>query len=319
MKSASIRAITSSYSLSRKNLNPFRVRKWLRFAFITALSGVRSGYGFTTALSISPVLLIPWISERQSFLEYISVIIAQNIEVALIGLLAFISIIYISSVFEFVLLEIPITGRAEIIKPARKYLYIAAPVFFLRFLIVLFLVLIVISSAAITESEYIPDMYVWIPACSAVILSLINGLTTDFAVPVMRKDKVGLVAAWRTILSIFNSDKKEYLKYIITRSILTILVLFIAILTTAVTAVLITLPASIFGYLYILPLAGEAEPELPGLIIFIFLLLISTITLIVFIVTLIQLPVKLYFRYYPLVVLGETHAEYKMIESEKQI
>ncbi|MDI6719425.1 MAG: hypothetical protein QMD46_07440 [Methanomicrobiales archaeon] len=137
-------------------------------------------------------------------------------------------------------------------------------------------------------------------------LSLVLMLTVDFAVPIMIRDDVGVLDAWRRLAPLLRREWQQALVYVAAKVLLAIgagILMFILILLALL---VIALPFLVIGLLLVLALS------IPFYTILL-ILLIPFLILAIPAVLLIRVPFETFFRYYSLQVLGRLDARYRLL------
>jgi hypothetical protein len=154
----------------------------------------------------------------------------------------------------------------------------------------------------------------------AVLFSLIDGFTTFFVVPVMLLEGGGVLASWGRFSRTLRAEWKEYLVFAVLTFVLTLVV------ATGVGFVVGIVALVVFGPLVLFGLAGVVTAGAPGglgavsLPVLVALVAVGLLALllVVAVAALVQVPVVTYFRYYALLVLGDTDADLDLIPERRR-
>lgn len=148
----------------------------------------------------------------------------------------------------------------------------------------------------------------------AVAVSLVNGFTTAFVVPIMVLTDAGVLAGWRRLWSTVRADWKQYVVYVLANVVLTVTAgLFLAMVGVAAALVLL-LP---FGLLALVG-AGLLTFAVPivGIAVLVVVALLYGLALAI-VVALAQGPVVSYLRYYAMLVLGDVDESLDLVATQR--
>ncbi|QFU83256.1 DUF7544 domain-containing protein [Natronorubrum aibiense] len=142
-----------------------------------------------------------------------------------------------------------------------------------------------------------------------LVFSLVSRLTTDFVVPIMLQEGRGVIGAWRRFWPTLTGNWVEYVVYVLLVWILTIAIAIAAWFAIAFGIVALLIPFAIV--IGLLVLAGDI-----GLYLAIPVGLLALASVVLFI-SLVWMPIATYFRYYALLVLGDTNADFDLIPDQR--
>ena len=229
---------------------PFDMQKWLYFGFSAFLAGLADWHNgsFTSR----------W-SDRGSFRDFIGFpdrawhwLTGHPVWFAIIsfGILALlvlgVLILWLSSRASFMFLDNVVRDKAEIAGPWRRFKTLGNSLFLWRLVFVLiglFLTLLLSVFFFISASHFYGDQSDFgIPLGLAIgtglaffllliIIAYISLVLRDFVVPVMYKNNIGAVPAWRHFLSLFGKHPLPFILYGFL--VLALLVLFVFVVVFA--------------------------------------------------------------------------------------
>jgi hypothetical protein len=231
-----VQAMTPAFARAKQQLfQPFRFSRWWRLALTSLLAGElgsggnynfnwfpqkTAGKGDHFSLLAAP----PWANWH----EYLPVIVAAVISLALLMVI----LIYVSSVFRFILFDSVLTERVRIREGWRRWQDRGG-----RF----FLWQIGFSAVTITLLGLVvglPLLYAWrsglfdhanehvgtlilgglamffLLAVLLILGMLVGVFTKDFVVPLMALEELSAIEAWRRLLPMLKSEKGPYAGYI---------------------------------------------------------------------------------------------------------
>lgn len=143
-----------------------------------------------------------------------------------------------------------------------------------------------------------------------LLYALVMRLTTEFVAPIMLLEERGILSAWKRFWSTLAGSWTEYLVYVvvvvIAQVVLGIAVGFLSVVAALVVGIptaIVAVALAVFGGTVGLYLAVGVG--LLGLAAFVLVL------------ALVQVPVVSYFRYYALLLLGDTNAELDLIPDQR--
>ncbi len=145
----------------------------------------------------------------------------------------------------------------------------------------------------------------------AIIIDIIDGLTTSFFVPTMILEDCGVLDGWHRFWKTLKVEWKEYLVYLILSRILGLIG---SLIVGIVGFLILLIPGAILafiGFIFLTLFEGL------GLTVFVILAILLVISLII-IFSSVNVPVLAYLRYYALLVLGDTDKELDIIPKQKK-
>lgn len=302
-----IDAIDEAIETTRSFLFPFEIGRWLRLAVIVFFLGsVSPGNVQLPNTGSADVSTVPWEDN-----------LPLLIGIGLILLALFVLFGLISSVMQFVLLDSIDTDSIHIRRYFRKRLGKGVRLFLfeigvavvgmLSFVLVIaggFTVVTAVDSILILVlSVFVLILLFFVVA---LLLALLVGFTTSFVAPVMIVEDCGVLDGWRRFWPTLTGEWKQYVLYVVINWFLTLAAGILVWIAMALLVLILGLVAGIPT-----ALAFAFSEEIGLVLVSLFGLVGILITLVS--VFLIQIPVKIYFRYYSLLVLRKTNDAFDLI------
>ncbi len=295
---------------------PFDLWRYVALVVVTAVVGSRAGYGAVGDVATFAVGVEADLRLTRPAVE----LAVDNVDLfaAAVALLAV--LVFVSAVFEFVFVDILWEDDLSLRKLFSQRLREGFSLFVFR----------VAATAAFFLSSYVAVGLLrnstestagLIPLAAAVALlalgfSVVNGLVTDFAVPIMIADGRRLDDAVVEVVKLFRREPRQLSLYVGVRLLLNAAILVGATVVSVVVAATIGLPLAGLGYAVELTSGGldAALATAAGVAVAVVLVVIYLVLLLVFLAVFVQLPVRFYLRCYPLYVLGYTDERYRLLE-----
>jgi len=149
----------------------------------------------------------------------------------------------------------------------------------------------------------------------ALVASVVLGLTTDFVVPTMLVERVGVLDGWRRLWPTLRAEWKQVGLYVVAKFVLGVAVSLAVSLVVLLAALIVAIPFAIVGALlyFAVHAAGATTVGLVigGVLIGLFVLVMIAVGLIV------QVPALTFVRYYSLSVLGMLVPELDLVGVER--
>lgn len=296
---------------------PFKFKKWI-FLCIIALfaaefSGCSINFNLPSHQKPLPVSIpkIPWL-------------IPVVIFAVTAGLIFAFFLIWLYSRFSFIFLNSIATNDASIKIPFRENRK-AGNSFFkwnIFFLFITVFLLLILASVFIAGISFLKDfsailmVILWIFSLFALtaILVLVHIILHDLVLPVMFKDRINIIKAWKVSLRILEKEKFNFFKYLAVKLGLRIIAFIISgLFTMAVIFALVIQILVLGGLLYSISLA------LPEGIRWGYYILLIIIGIIFFIsillgINIILLPIPVFFRTYSLKFLARIDERYDLFK-----
>jgi hypothetical protein len=134
------------------------------------------------------------------------------------------------------------------------------------------------------------------------VFSLIDGFTTFFVVPVMLVEDRNVLSAWGRFWGVLKGDWKEYLVFVVLTAVLTLVAATAVGFVVGIVGLLLVGPVVVAG----IASAVAGSPILLGIVAVVGLL---AGLVVLFVAAVVRVPVVTYFRYYAMLVLGDTETE----------
>jgi hypothetical protein len=341
-----VEALEDAIEGTREFLFPFDVSTWLRLAIVVFFLGgfgtsspLQGGTQFSTG-SNRPVPSPPSnVSIPVDILTLFVVLFVIAVSIAVVFLL-------VGSVMEFVLIESLRTQEVHV----RRYVgdYFGRGLRLFGFRLVLFLVVfvpvvgIVLSAVPVfsTGSPTIAfgTLLLFIPVIFVLglFVTLVDGLTTNFVVPVMvareHSEQTGwpdswlrergVVAGWRAFWPTLRREWKQYGVYLVLKVFLAIAVGFLVTIAAGVLSVLLLIPFAILGLLVVVAFGGFAVVGTtlanPAALALFGLLALAYVVCLLFALAVVRVPIRTYLGYFSLFVLGDTEATFDLIPALRE-
>ncbi|MFB6143005.1 MAG: hypothetical protein ABEJ30_06650 [Halorientalis sp.] len=142
------------------------------------------------------------------------------------------------------------------------------------------------------------------------VTGLVNGFTGAFVVPVMVAEGETVLGGWRRFWPTLRGQPRQYGAYVLVALVLAIATGFIAATATGIGAVVLAIPFVTVGALVVV--AAGASFSTPVVVVLAILVLVYVL-LVLTLVALVQVPLQTFLRYYSLLVLGDTNADFDVI------
>jgi hypothetical protein len=149
----------------------------------------------------------------------------------------------------------------------------------------------------------------------SILSGLITGFTTMFVVPVMLGEERGVLSAWRRFWPTLTGQWKQYVTYAVMGFILQLAGGILSGIALLVGIIVIAIPFGIVGLIGFgvhSVLEGVVGWVIIGIAALLFVL--AAIVLVLFI----SVPVQTFLRYYALLVLGDTNAEFDLVSEQRR-
>lgn len=147
----------------------------------------------------------------------------------------------------------------------------------------------------------------------ALTAGLLNGFTTTFVVPIMILEDRGILGGWRRFWPTLATQWKQYLAYVLVGTVLRIAVGVLAGIVTALLAILVAIPV---GLVLVLGAAVITAAELAGGLIIAAAVVVLVIAVVI-ISLFVAVPMRTFLRYYALLILGDTEAEFDVVAERR--
>ncbi|ARS91518.1 DUF7544 domain-containing protein [Natrarchaeobaculum aegyptiacum] len=141
------------------------------------------------------------------------------------------------------------------------------------------------------------------------VQAIVNRFTSEFVAPIMLLESRGVLSGWRRFWPTFRTNWKEYVVYLLLVWVLQLVINIAAVFVIGFGLVLLAIP--VFVLVLLLTLLGGI-----GLILAIPIVLLAAL-LALLIVAVVQMPIRTYFQYYALLLLGDTNADLDLIPEQR--
>lgn len=352
------RAVAFSIDWTKNTLsNPFSFKKLLIFSFVAWLAGgFGGGFNFTDINRIydlrqqdhstqitahqrtgSDYIIVNGVEKRLRPLAKTIVGAAAALGNATIAVIVtiFLAIVaffyWLQARFTFVFLEDTVKNDASIAAPFSEYKNEASSLFRFNIIFAL-LVLTAIASLFIylttmlPPGTHAPDNVTWriiLPfiapfAIVLMVAAIIYALIMDFVVPVMVRQRMLLVPAFKETLRLFRHNKKNVILYLCLKLVLGILsavIYFTGFMIAILLLLLIAMAAAIvfFGVSRFIP--GAGGQIFWGTIVTV--LITAGISAIILSAVMIATPFAIFFRTLSLHLLGQLSSEYDFFKQQQ--
>lgn len=323
-----------AFAATRAFLFPFDAGRWLRLTLVAFFVGgvggnvPTSGFQFDGG-NVDPGVPGPVPPELGG--DVVALIVAVVAALVALGLLLW----FVGSVMQFVLVRSLREETVHVRRYFREHWRAGARLFGFRIglgllatamiaLPVLAFVFATGSLAAIGPGRAVGLVLLLVPLVFLVgiLFALIEGFTTFFVVPVMLLEGTGVLAAWGRFYRTLRAEWKEYLAFAVLTFVLTLVVGIGVGFVVGIVALLVFGPLALVGFAGIASAgvfgpAGVGAVSLPVLVAVAVVGLLALLV-VVFAAAMVQVPVVTYFRYYALLVLGDTDADLDLIPERRR-
>jgi|AntRauMinimDraft_4_1070384.scaffolds.fasta_scaffold02063_3 hypothetical protein len=322
-------AIDDALSATRSFLWPFDRGRWLRLALVVFFVGGAGGFPSFQFSGGAPTgtgpgtSLPPGLPSPEAVVPGVVELLLIAGVFALIAAIVF-GLLFVGSVMEFVFVESLRREAVSVRRYWRDNWRVGARLFGFRLLLGVLTLAVVLSVLAVAlspvflgnERLVIGTMLLAIPVffAVAVVSGLLGAFTTNFVVPIMLVEDRGVLAAWRRFWPTLTAQWKQYAAYVVISFVLQIAVGIVTSIVVVLGAIVAAVPFGIVG------LAGGAllsVSQIAGGILIAVAAVLFVLTIIV-LGLLVAVPVTTYLRYYALLVLGDTNAEFDLIADRRR-
>ncbi|MFC6767195.1 DUF7544 domain-containing protein [Natrinema soli] len=303
--------MSDAIDVTREFLTPVRPWTWLKLALIvffvggtgfggSSFPGGGFGGGTPSDAGTDPMTSV-------DFAEWVPILITIGVIVLVIGL----GFLFLSSLFEFTLLESLRSGEVHVRRYTSRNVGRGARLFGFRValgLIALLLLGVPLVAIVLSTSEGIAWGLIGLLALFAIPVGLgfavVDRFTTVFVAPTMLERDLGVLAAWKRFWPTLTGHWTEYVVYLLLVWVLQLVIGFATMLLLFV----LLIPFLILFFILLL---------IPFLNLLILLFIPLFILLFILLGALIQVPVVTYLRYYALLVLGDTDSALDLIPEQR--
>ncbi|AHF99185.1 hypothetical protein HALLA_10310 [Halostagnicola larsenii XH-48] len=143
----------------------------------------------------------------------------------------------------------------------------------------------------------------------ALVYSIILRFTSEFVAPIMLLEERGVLSAWGQFWSTFKANWSEYVVYLVLAWILLLVITITAWFVFGIAAIVLAIPFVILAFVLF---AVLAELGLVGGILFTLFMVAALVTFLL-LLSIVWTPITVYFRYYALLLLGDTNADLDLV------
>ncbi|ELY88229.1 hypothetical protein C483_15991 [Natrialba hulunbeirensis JCM 10989] len=302
--------------VTRELLVPVRVGRWLKLAFVVLFVGGGLGAsGGVPVGDVEPLLDQPMPTVETDVDPVPDEVIAVLGLLIVAGVLLWIAYAVVGAIMEFVFIESLRSNAVHVRRYTRANIGRGLRLFAFRAVAVL-LLSSVFGVAVLATFGGVPDTSsLALAGVLAIPLYLVYAVvmrfTSEFVAPVMLLEQRGVVSGWRRFWPTISSNWGNYAVYLalvwVLQFVLNIVVGFVVVIS----ALIVAIPFVVLAVLaYVLGGAGVYLAVAIGL-----LGLVGVIA----VFALIQLPIRTYFQYYALLVLGDTNPELDLIPDQRRV
>ncbi|WP_126664308.1 DUF7544 domain-containing protein [Haloterrigena salifodinae] len=310
---------------TRGLLLPFDLRRWLSLAviafFVSGASGGNPGVSTTagdTPRDESPVAEPPPPIADLVALPEIDlgwIVLAIGIAVA-IGLV----LLFLGAIMEFVFVRVVTDRDVRLRTHTREQVSNGASLLLFRIALALGIAILIAVPAVVSFLLLSPLFFGLLAVLFAPILIavgigiwLVHRFTADFVVPVMLLEDRGVLEAWRAFWPALQEGWKQYVVYAIVRLGLGVVAGFVAGIGFVAIGLVLAVPFGIVAV--VLYLVFETALGLLSIAVLAVIAVLYALSVLVAGVTLVQVPIQTYLRYYSLFVLGSITPPFDAVRS----
>lgn len=330
MSLAAIDDIDDAFDATRAFLLPLDAGQWLRLAVVAFFVGGAGsaggsfgggGGGGGTGRPGTGAGALPDIVLSDAAL---AAIVAVGVLLVLVGL----AFAVVGAVMEFVLVEAVRREAVQLRSFSRRYWRGGVRLFGFRLvvgLLTLVGILLLVGGAllavgvptrVVTPLRLLGALFVVLPPVLlvAIVGALVLGLTRDFVVPVMLLEGTTILGAWRRFWPVLRRDWREYAGYVVVSFALRLVVGLVVGAVVGVIAVVLVVPLGLVALAVLAATGGQLGAVA---IVGLGLLALAAGAALLVVAALVQVPVVTYFRYYALLVLGDTEAAFDLVAGRR--
>ncbi|WP_049925715.1 DUF7544 domain-containing protein [Halopiger goleimassiliensis] len=304
--------------VTRELLLPFRLRRWLKLTVVVLFVG---GFGFGGVAVSDPTIYAgpdePVPAPTPEVEELIENVLPFLLVVAAIGIVLWLAFRLVAAIMEFVFVESLRSEEVRIRRYARENLGRGIRLFLFRLaglLVVGSLVGIPMlytiwtaPSLRAAAGTLLTIAAVGVPI--ALAFALLMRFTSEFVAPIMLLESRSVLGGWRRFWPTLRANWVEYAVYLVLVWILQLVINIGVAFLIAVGLIVLAIPFVIL-FLLLWPL-GQL-----GLVLMLPLGMLA-IVLALLVVALVQMPVRTYFQYYALLVLGDTNPDLDLVPDQR--
>ncbi|MFC4437074.1 MULTISPECIES: DUF7544 domain-containing protein [Natrialbaceae] len=307
--------LRDSIDATRNFLTPVRAGVWLRLAIVALFVG-----GFGTGAPSIPSGDVGPAEERAPDVSPGEIPEEALAAVAVaLGLLFLLWLLFafISAVMEFVFIESLRSTEVRVRRYANENVGRGIRLFGFRVFVVLAGIAIVGTPVAAlllglggleaTSGTFIAVALFAIPVY--LVYAIVNRFTSEFVAPIMLLENRGVLGAWSRFWSTFRSNSTEYVVYLLLVWIVQAAVGLAVSILVLIGGIVVAIPFALLAFAFFL--LGDI-----GAIFAAIVAVVGIVTFVLF-ALLVQVPIVSYFKYYALLLLGDTDAELDLIPDQR--
>lgn len=326
--------IGDAIEATRAFLLPFDRSRWLRLAVVAFF--VAGGVGTSAPFNAGGSVDSPGDGTTTDLPSVDAVVeqlpgdvLALAVGIAVLLLLLWLVLGVVSAIMEFALVESLRSDAVHVRRYARRYGWQGVRLFAFRVgvtllgLAALALVgwAVVSSTIGFTPSAWDPAgvfgvVLVLLPVLFVVfaLVSLVNGFTTAFVVPVMLLEDRTVLGGWRRFWPTLRGQLTQYGAYVVMGIVIAIAFGIIGAMVTGVGAVVLAIPFAVVGLVAFVLAGGTmsvAALAVPAVLAVVYLALLLVL------MALVQVPLQTFLRYYTLLILGDTNEAFDVVPEQR--
>lgn len=143
----------------------------------------------------------------------------------------------------------------------------------------------------------------------ALIYSIVLRFTSEFVAPIMLLEDRGVLSAWGQFWSTFKANWSEYVVYLVLAWIILLVISITAWFVIGIAAIVLAIPFVIMAFVL---LAVLSELGVIGGIIFTLFMVVAFLAFLL-LLSVVWTPIMVYFRYYALLLLGDTNGDLDLV------
>lgn len=311
-----IEALDDARGATESLLRPFDRGTWLRLALIAFFvggAGAPSFQGNPSGVGDGGDVTVPG-APGDVVIEQLPDLLF--VVAAIVGVVLLLALLHgaIAAVMEFVLVRGVSERDVRIRAPFRERLGSGLRLFAFRFVVGFLWLLVIgvpIALVVLGAMQVGPAVallvipLVFVVAVGGLLTAVVMRLTTDFVVPAMYEEGLGVIAGWRRVWPLVRREWKQLGVYLLVRFGLSIVVGIAVAIVLGLLALIVAIPFVVVGGVLVFGLLSASGGTIGlggGILIGVLALLFALVILILGL--LVQVPVVTFFRYYSLYVLG---------------
>lgn len=307
-------------------LRPFNLRKWFFLCIIAILAQEFSSFNININTPIerqrkTAIQQIKILKDIQQHKWFTPIIIA--LKIAVFPLMVF--LLWLYSRFKFIFLSSVVKNDASIKAPFRENKKTGNSFFkwnilflisifgiFLLMILILIVGILILKNPSLIWKISLALLWGLLILCELIPIVILNVIVLDLILPIMFKDNIGIVNAWKVILPVMKSEKSNFTKYILIKlGLMIITAITIGLIFMAVIFSLFAQFGILGGVLYSVSFALPKVIRL-GYFIFLFLLSLIIFIAIILLMGLVLLPIPVFFRTFSLKFLARVDEKYDL-------